>query len=152
MAKSSPMPVEQTSAATFHNEITEWRRQNSLWFDKLAVWHKEHETALSDLAKLEQTYHQLAEAVGKRREELVTHDQNLHAHERALAQYLQGDEALSFGALEQQHRTARTQHAERQKQLEKTQQLFQEMMSKMEIVRRACPVKTSRARGGGVTP
>jgi chromosome segregation ATPase len=137
MAKASTLPVEQTSAAALHQEFTEWRRQNSLWFDELAFWHKEHEAGLADLASLEQTYHKLAEAVDKLREELTTHEQNLHAHERTLAQYLQGDEALSFTAIEEQHRTARAQHTERQRKLEQTKQLFQEMMSRMEVVRRA---------------
>ena len=137
MAKPSTLPVEQTSAATFHQELTEWRRQVSLWFDELSVWHKEHETGLVDLARLEQSYHELAEAVSKAREELTAHEQNLHAHERTLAEYLQGDEALSFAAIEQQHRTARAHHAERQGQLEQAKKLFQDMMSKAEVVRRA---------------
>lgn len=137
MAKPSTLPVEQTSAATFHQELTEWRRQDSLWFDELSVWHKEHEIALADLAKLEQKYHELADAVGKAREELTAHEQNLHVHERVLAEYLQGNEALSLGALEQQHQIARARHAERQKQFEHTKRLFQRMMSKMEVVRRA---------------
>ncbi|MEX0678761.1 MAG: hypothetical protein WD063_16910 [Pirellulales bacterium] len=137
MAKPSTLPVEQTSAATFHRELTEWRRQDSLWFDELSVWHKEHETGLADLARLEQSYHELAEAVAKAREELTTHEQGLHAHERTLAQYLQGSEALSFAAIEQQHRTARAGHTERQRQLEQAKQLFQDMMSRMEVVRRA---------------
>lgn len=137
MAKSSTLPVEQPLAATFHQELTEWRQQNSLWFDELSVWHKEHEIALSDLAKLEQKYHQLADAVGKAREQLTAHEQNLHAHEHVLAEYLQGNEALSLQALEQQHQAARARHTERRKQLEHTKQLFQQIMSKMEVVRRA---------------
>lgn len=137
MAKPSTLPVEQKSAATFHQELTEWRRQDSLWFDELSVWQKEHEAALSDIARLEQTYHELADAVARLTEELTTHEQSLHAHERTLAEYLQGNEALSFGALEQQHRSARAQHVQRQKQLEHAKQLFQQMMSKREVVRRA---------------
>lgn len=137
MAKPSTLPVEQKSAATFHQELTEWRRQDALWFDELSLWHKEHETGLVDLARLEESYHKLAEAVSKAREELTSHEQNLHAHERTLAQYLQGDEALSFAAIEQQHRTARAQHAERQRQLEQAKQLFQEMMSRTDAVRGA---------------
>jgi hypothetical protein len=137
MAKPNLLPAEQTSAASFHQELTEWRRQDSLWFDELSVWHKEHEVGLADLARLEQSYHELAEAVSKARAELTTHEQGLHAHERSLAQYLQGDEALHFTAIEQRHQTARTQHAERQKQLEQTKQLYQDMMSRMEVVRRA---------------
>ncbi len=137
MAKSSNLPVEQIFAGTFHEELTEWRRQDFLWFDELSVWQKEHEIALADLAKLEQTYHQLADAVGNARQELTAHEQNLHAHERVLAEYLQGNEALSVAALEQQHQTARAQHAERQEQLEHTKQLFRQVMSRMEVVRRA---------------
>jgi hypothetical protein len=137
MAKPTTLPVEQTSAATFHQELTEWRRQNALWFDELSVWHKEHEIGLVDLAKLERTYHELAEAVGKLREQLTAHEQNLHAHERVLAEYLQGSEALGLDALKQQHQTTRAQHVERQEQLEHAKQLYQQMMSKMEVVRRA---------------
>jgi hypothetical protein len=137
MAKSSTLPVEETSAATFHQELTDWRRQNSLWFDELSVWHKEHEIAIADLAKLERTYHELAEAVAKLRDELTVHEQNLHAHERVLANYLQGSEALSLDALKQQHQAARAQHVESQKQLDQVKQLFQQMMTKMDVVRRA---------------
>lgn len=137
MAKPSTLPVQETSATTFHQELTDWRRQNSLWFDELSVWHKEHEIALADLAKLERTYHELAEAVSKLREELAAHEQNLHAHERVLANFLQGSEALGLEAMKQQHQTIRGQHAERQKQLDHVKQLFQQMMSKMEVVRRA---------------
>jgi uncharacterized protein YhaN len=137
MSKSGTLPVEKTSAATFHQELTEWRRQNSLWFDELSVCHKEHEMALADLAKLEQIYHELADAVTKLREELTTHEQNLHAHERVLANFLQGSEALSLEAMDQQHQAARAQHSERQRQLDQVKQLFQRMMGKMEVVRRA---------------
>jgi uncharacterized protein YhaN len=137
MAKPNTLPVEETSAATFHQELTDWRRQNSLWLDELSVWHKEHEIALADLAKLERTYHELAEAVTKLREELTAHEQNLHAHDRVLANFLQGSEALSLDTLKQQHQAARAQHSERQRQLDRVKQLFQQMMLKMEVVRRA---------------
>lgn len=137
MAKPSTLPAQENSAAIFHQELTDWRRQNSLWFDELSVWQKEHEIAIADLARLERTYHELAEAVGKLREELTTHEQNLHAHDRVLAGFLQGSEALRLDALKQQHQTAKAQHAERQKQLEQVKQLFHQMMSKMEVVRRA---------------
>lgn len=137
MAKPSTLPVEQTSAATLHRELTEWRRQNSLWLDEISVWQKEHDAGLADLARLERTYHALAESVSKLREELTTHEQSLHAHDRVLADFLQGSEALSLDALKQQHQTARAQHAERQSQLDHVKQLYQQMMSKMEVVRRA---------------
>jgi hypothetical protein len=137
MAKSNTLPVEQATASTFHQELTEWRRQNSLWFDELSVCHKEHEIALADLAKVERTYHELAEAVGKLSDELTAHEQNLHAHERVLANFLQGSEALSLEALKQQHQAAGAQHAERQRELDHVKLLLQRMMTRMEIVRRA---------------
>jgi hypothetical protein len=137
MAKPSTLPVEETSATTFHQELTEWRRQNSLWFDELSVCHKEHEMALSDLAKVERTYHDLAERVRELRDALTAHEQNLHAHERVLANFLQGSEALSLEALKQQHQAAGAQHAERQRELDHVKQLLQQMMTRMEIVRRA---------------
>lgn len=137
MANPSTLPVEETSAATFHQELTDWRRQNSLWFDELSLWHKEHEIGITDLAKLERTYHELAEAVTKLREELTAHEQSLHAHDRVLANFLQCSEALSLDALKEQHQAARAQHAERQKQLDQVKQLFQQMMTKMDVVRRA---------------
>ena len=137
MAKPSTLPVEQTTAANFHQELTEWRRQDALWLDELSVLHKEHETGLADLARLEQSYHELAEAVAKARAELTTHEQALHAHERTLAQYLQGGEALGFAAIEQQHRTAGARHAERQRQIEQAKRLFQGVRARMEVVRRA---------------
>jgi hypothetical protein len=131
------LPVEDTSAATFHQELTDWRRQNSLWFDELALWRKEHEIGIADLAKLERTYHELAEEVAKLGEELAAHEQVLHAHDRLLANFLQGSEALSLDALKQQHQAVRAQHIERQKQLDQVKQLFQQMMTKMDVVRRA---------------
>jgi hypothetical protein len=137
MAKPSSLPVEETSAATFHRELVDWRRQDALWFDELSLWRKEHELGLADLAKLERTYHELAEAVAKLGEELTAHEQNLHAHERVLANFVQGSGALSLDALKQQHETARAQHIARQKQLAHTRHLYTQMMSKMEIVRRA---------------
>jgi predicted nucleic acid-binding Zn-ribbon protein len=148
MAKPGTLPIEETSAATFHKELTDWRRQNSLWFDELSVCHNEHEIALADLAKLERTYHELAEAVTKLREELTAHEQDLHAHERVLANFLQGSDAFSLDALKQQHQTAGTQHAERQKQLDHVKQLFQQMIAKMEVVRRAI---ATRGPGAGTS-
>jgi hypothetical protein len=137
MAKPTALPVESTTAASLHRELTEWRRENSLWFDELSVCHKEHEAALADLAKLESTYHELAEAAKKLCEELTVHEQNLHAHERVLADFLKGSEALSLEALEQQHQSAKQQHAQQHKQFGQIKQLLHKMMAKMEIVRKA---------------
>jgi hypothetical protein len=133
----STLPVAETSAARFHQELSGWRRQNSLWLDELSVYHKEHEVALADLAKLERTYHELAEAVAKVREELTAHEQALHGHDRVLANFLQGSEALTLDALKKQHQAASAQHAERQKQLEHVKQLFQQMLARMATVRQA---------------
>lgn len=137
MAKPNTLPVEQTTAAALHQELTQWRREESLWVDELSVWHKEHEVALEELAKLEQAYHRLADAVSKVREELTEHQQKLHAHDRVLAEFLQGEEALSIVALQQQHQAVKAEHVKRQKELAQTEELFKKMVAKMEIVRRA---------------
>ena len=137
MSKTSGLPAEQSSVATFHREATDWRRQNALWLDELAVWGKDHEKSLLELAKLEQVLHRFADAAGKQSNALTAEQQQLADHEHALAAYVQGDESQTLPHIEQQHKTVRTQQAEREKAQQEAKRLFREMMTKIEAVGQA---------------
>ncbi len=137
MSKTSGVPAEVTSIEKFHHEATEWRRQNALWIDEVAVWGQDHEKALAALARLEQVLHRFADAAGKQRNALDAEQQRLADHEHALAAYVQGDESQTMQTLERQHQAVRTQQAEREKQQQETKRLFREMMTKIDAIERA---------------
>jgi hypothetical protein len=137
MSKTSGVPAQGTSIEKFHHETSDWRRQNALWVDEVAVWHQDHEKALAALAKVEQVLHRFADAAARQRDALAAEQQRLADHEHALAAYLQGDESQTLQALEKQHQAARIQQAERETQQQETKRLFREMMTKIDAIERA---------------
>ena len=86
----------------------QWDYVHLAWRVDIASWRREHELALSELAKLEEVVHQHGDALDAHAEAMERQQDSLRDHERAIAEFKREGGGQLQKAMRNEHR----EHAE----------------------------------------
>jgi hypothetical protein len=112
------MNEKPVSFASMRADHRQWDYVHSTWRVDLERWQHEHESALSELTKLQEMIHQHGEALEAHAKAIEQHQEDLSNHERTMSEYehqgtdehLQETMASAHQELTLRHQTQRDAH------------------------------------------
>jgi chromosome segregation ATPase len=112
------MNQEILSFTSMQADHRRWDHVHSTWRVDLEHWQREHESALSELTKLQEMIRQHGEALAAHAQAIEQHQQDLSNHDQAISEYehlgtnerLQETLADAHRALSERHQTQRDAH------------------------------------------
>ncbi|NLF68365.1 MAG: hypothetical protein GX575_04840 [Candidatus Anammoximicrobium sp.] len=81
------MNQETVSFAGIQADHRQWTSVHSAWRDDVERWQREHQSALSELAKLQGMIREHGEALESHAQAIELHQQALRDHGRAMSEY-----------------------------------------------------------------
>ena len=81
------MNQEVVTFSDMQSDHRQWDYIHSTWRADVDRWQREHESALSQLAKLEEMIRQHGEALESHSQAIARHQQHLRDHNRAMSEY-----------------------------------------------------------------
>lgn len=111
---------------TAHQEHTQWGSEHALWLDEVEFWKKDHELALTKLAKIEKAFQQQSASLVEHAQAIQAHAETDHQHEEVLKNAEQDPTSQVF---EEADEKETTKHKKQQKMHAKQAKLHDKFKS-----------------------
>jgi hypothetical protein len=93
-----------------HREHAEWLAESNLWRDDMAIWEKEIDVAIGQIAELENALRRHSEMLKTHAASVRLYDQDPARHEHLLADYEKGEAPEALTELARAHHRSAEQH------------------------------------------
>ena len=130
----------QTQTSTIEDmqaEHRQWDYVHSAWRVDIERWRGEYITALSELAKLQETLHPYGDTINEHAESMERLDSRLRDHERALAEFKGKGDGQLQEALELEHRKHAELHSGQCTAHDRIQKHHQAVMTQLRLLKAA---------------
>ena len=105
------------NVSDMHAEHRLWASEHSMWCDDIELWYRQHESALTQLKKLEELIRQHGECLDCHAQEVQHLQHSAEGHEASMAAYrregadAEGQQAMCANHLQQAERHAKQREA-----------------------------------------
>lgn len=114
-----------------------WDHEHSAWRVDVARWGTEHESALSELAKLQEIIRQHGDALDAHAETMERHQDSLRDHDRAMGEFKRNGGGSLQEAMEKKHHEYAEQHNGQRAAHERIKQHHHTVMAYLTMLRAA---------------
>jgi len=121
--------------ATMHQDHRQWVSDNDMWRCDIANWQQELKEAAIEVKKVEEAFKSHEQALQTHAAAIRLRQQELAAHEHALAEYQRGNFGAAQIPLSQTHEQEAAKHAQQSEAHEGIKRHHHDMMCKLSHLR-----------------
>jgi hypothetical protein len=131
-----------TAHVEMHGEHQQWLSDNSMWRDDLTLWQKEIDQALDGLSKLEEALREHGKGLQSHLEMIGAEEQELKAHEHALAEFERGGPGDQLLEMVKSHQEHAGKHGQQRQVHEELKKRHHTVMAYWSLLHKALTQKT----------
>jgi hypothetical protein len=120
-----------------HQDHKKWVSDNDMWRCDISAWQEEYKKAAADLKEIESALKEYEKALQTHAAAIRLRQQELGAHEHALAEYERGETGGELVGLAKTHEKEAARHAQQHDAHERIKQHHHNVIAQLALLRKA---------------